>query len=216
LALLPSQQLIVFDLDGTLYEHPYLKLQLGLKLWRSLRYLKRLEPSRNQIRSKRFTSGEALRAAQARTMDPASSRRAQSWYHAQFYPQFISCLHPRWSRPGLSDLLKKIRSKGIHTAVLSDYSCVQERLLRLGIEPKLFDQLASAEDDGHLKPGLSSYLRLAEKFKVPPERMLIVGDRPETDGVAAQAIGAAFVHIASALEWEDFITHWETQSTWKV
>ncbi len=214
--VIASMDLIVFDLDGTLYEHPFLKLQLGLKLWRSLPYLRRLEPSRGRIRPERFADGDELRAAQASKLDPRFSRRAHDWYRKQFYPQFLACLHPRWVRPGLQDLLQNIRRSGVRTAVLSDYSFVKERLQKLGIEPTLFDHLASAEDDGHLKPGVSSYLKLAKLFQVVPQRILIVGDRPETDGVAAQAIGAAFIHIASLQEWQEFTTHLEARITWNA
>jgi HAD superfamily hydrolase (TIGR01509 family) len=60
---------------------------------------------------------------------------------------------------------------------------------------RVFDAVvASGDPDGppRLKPAPGGYLKAAHKLGVRPEACLVIGDRPDTDGVAAAAAGMRF------------------------
>lgn len=159
-------------------------------------------------RSKR----ELLRALDARVADslttsPASVRQ---WVERRFYPAFIRSMHlMRKTRPEINDVLKELHERGIRLAVYSDYARTQERLKALGIETAVFDAMESAEEAGALKPHPRPLQELAVRLNCPPEQIVMVGDRDDTDGMASRAAGMQFVQVgkrensASHLSWTE-------------
>jgi HAD superfamily hydrolase (TIGR01549 family) len=143
---------------------------------------------------------------------PASE--ARRWIDQSFYFAFINVMrHFRRSRPGLSEFLSKLRSHRVKLAVLSDYGRVVERLEKLDIKPALFDTIASCEDAGALKPHKRPFLEIARQWGLHPAEIVVVGDRTDTDGIAANNAGMRFVHVndarhmpAGAIRWSGVVT----------
>ena len=197
---------VVFDLDGTLYTLPGQKIRMSFVLWKSLDLLRRLSSARGALRGKEFESRDALRGAFCEELARRSHEkpeRVSEWVETQFYPAFIQLLNVRGKvRSGLHGLLSRLAARGIHTAVVSDYSLVSERLEALGIDINLFEEIYSAEDFGVLKPSPSPLLALARKWEIEPDRVVVVGDREDLDAECARAAGMRFLGVRGRSLWK--------------
>jgi len=189
---------VIFDLDGTLYVQPwYMKPLAALLLVRDIGILRHMTAARDSLRGREFEGRETLLAAfheelgRRAGLGPMGAAR---WYEQRFTPAFLSILRSSCSvRPGLVEVLSGLRSRGIRTAVLSDYGVVAERLAALRIPASLFDDLASAEDSGALKPSPRPFLDTARRLGLDPDRVLVVGDRDDLDGLGARSAGMSFL-----------------------
>lgn len=193
---------IVFDLDGTLYEPPwFMKLKVTALLLGDLAVLRHVNPAREWVRRKQFEDGAALTRAfhgELGRRAGLGSDEAASWYEGRFIAAFLRVLEQDVrARPGLASLLQGLRDRGIKTAVLSDYGRVAERIEALRLPVTLFDDLASAEDAGALKPSPQPFLMSARNLGLDPGRILVVGDRDDMDGQGARAAGMAFLRVGS-------------------
>lgn len=182
---------IIFDLDGTLYHLPMSRVLLALRLWRAIPVLRQYGPARAALRGRTFPDAQSLADAFARELgrlakvDPSS---AGQWFARDFYREFIALLGRR-ARPrrGLLDLLGALRAAGVKLAVVSDLSRVDDRLRALGIPVEAFDVLLCSEGCGELKPSPRALLTAAQQLGLDPSTMLVIGDRADLDGRAAQA-----------------------------
>jgi|WetSurMetagenome_2_1015567.scaffolds.fasta_scaffold00046_20 putative hydrolase of the HAD superfamily len=198
--LQPPVRGVIFDFDGTLYAlRWHLKPILFAKLLPKGMRLPRFLDARGTCAGADFGSREKLLAAVCEAYAARyriTAHEARRWIDAKFYPSFVWVMRFfRHSRPGLVALLSSLRRRGVRLAVLSDYGRVAQRLDNLRIPASLFDVLASCEDAGALKPNARPFLEVAERLGVPPAETLVVGDRHETDGLAAQAAGMRFLHV---------------------
>lgn len=194
---------ILFDLDGTLYRMIwYLKPLLALRLLPKSLRLPRYLRVRKTFAGKEMESGQALLRAMAEALGRATKTGTEemlAWIENTFYPAFISVMPlMRGARPGLPDLLAKVKRKGIRIGVLSDFAHIEERLTCLDISPTFFDTLVSSEAAGCLKPSPKPFLGVADAWKMDPSHILVVGDRNDTDGTAAGASGMRFLQITDS------------------
>ncbi len=199
----PDFRGVVFDLDGTLYAMRWhFRPSLFLAMFpRGLRLPAFLDV-RDTFAGMDFGSRDALLDAVSQKLAGrlhTTADEARQWMEGSFYPAFVFVMrHARGSRPGLKSLLAGFRAKGIHTAVLSDYGRVSDRLERLGIEPSSFDTVSSCEDCGALKPNARPFLEIAGEWGVPPQEVVVVGDRADTDGLAARGAGMRFIQVCDS------------------
>ncbi|NQV26020.1 MAG: HAD family phosphatase [Rhodopirellula sp.] len=100
-------------------------------------------------------------------------------------------------RRGLLEEIRRHHESGGKTAIVSDYPA-RQKLAALGVEP-LFDcVVANGEVNPpiELKPAPDGFLRAAELLGVAVEACLVLGDRQDADGKAAEAAGMMFRHVA--------------------
>ncbi|HYX38359.1 MAG TPA: HAD-IA family hydrolase [Oligoflexus sp.] len=192
---------VIFDLDGTLYEYRWLKLQLIRHNLRFLSFLMKLEKGRDAVRWASFPDQNSLVAESSRVSSPRNPQAFQQWYENTFYPSFIGLLRPHMKRPEAGSLLRTLKGHGMKLAVCSDYGFVGERLDALSLDRRIFDVLISAEENGHLKPQIFTYLKILNELDLDANQVLIVGDRMDTDGIAAKELGAAFYTVQSNEDW---------------
>ncbi len=191
---------IIFDLDGTLYAlRWYLRILFFIRLFPHGLRLRRFLRVRETFAGADLKSQERLLSAISKELGGRENMRSadtRRWIDEAFYVSYIA-LMPffRFSRPGLAQLLAALRAKGIRLAVLSDFGRVPERLEKLRISPSLFDTVASCEAAGALKPHKRPFLDIAKDWGVLPGDILVIGDRADTDGAAAQSAGMQFVRI---------------------
>lgn len=100
-------------------------------------------------------------------------------------------LEPRWVLdPDVPAVLDALRERGIVLAVVSNWDGdLEERLGVLGIA-SYFRFIADSTVIGVRKPDPGIYRTTCAAIGVPPERCMHVGDRPDTDGAVARAVGA--------------------------
>lgn len=129
-------------------------------------------------------------------VEKTSADILRSWILDTFYPGFIYTMKfQKNGRPGINQTLYGLKERNINLAVLSDYDSVNERLNNLGIDSSHFSITASCEASGALKPSPKSFLQIANRWGIPPEQLLVVGDRDDTDGAAARSARMNFIQI---------------------
>jgi putative hydrolase of the HAD superfamily len=193
---------IIFDLDGTLYQmHWYMRPLLTCKLFPHSLRLPRFLKIRNKFSGIEMISRENLMKSvcdELALIEKSTSSDMHSWIMNHFYPSFISIMsHFRNSRPDLNQILQTLKNNGYKMAVLSDYEKVDERLKRLEISSTVFDVLKSSELSGALKPASRPFLEIAANWNLPPESILVIGDRDDTDGRAARDANMPFVKVSN-------------------
>jgi phosphoglycolate phosphatase/putative hydrolase of the HAD superfamily len=195
---------IIFDLDGTLYDMSwYMKPLFFLRLFPRGTRLPRFLHIRETFAGKDLGSRRGLidaLSAEVSRREGSGFDEVRSWIEGPFYDAFVAIMpFFRFSRPGLAPLLTSLREKGIRLCVLSDYDRVKERLVKLSLPPSLFDTFASSEAAGALKPNAGPFSAVAAEWGVEPGSILVVGDRADTDGAAAEAAGMQFVLVENGL-----------------
>jgi HAD superfamily hydrolase (TIGR01549 family) len=201
---------VIFDLDGTLYSLSAQRLRMALKLWNEINILRHVSEVRSQLRGRPFDTKIALKAAFFEELGRrarVSTERAESWYENRFFKSFVELLAgPARLRPGLFDLLSRLKGRDVKLAVVSDYDHMDERLGALGSPLDAFDDVLSAEDFGALKPSPRPLEALAEKWGIEPGALLVVGDRSDLDEKSAGAAGMGFLGIGEAfLSWQEAV-----------
>lgn len=194
-----SVQAWLIDLDGTLYRPTPVKLamaaELGLMGWRVLGILQRFRKEHERIR----------RELREEVPCPYRLQLERTARALELEIEHVEAHVHEWmiERPGKwirlfrrSDLIAEIidfRAQGGRTALVSDYPATR-KLSALG-HADLFDTIvASGEANGprRLKPFPDGYLAAAEQLGVAPAECLVIGDRLDADGAAAETAGMKF------------------------
>jgi FMN phosphatase YigB (HAD superfamily) len=135
------------------------------------------------------------------------------WYFDRYMPRMCGILKGHYRpRPGAAELLAGLTRRGFPWAVYSDYPLTAERLAALGLEPPPEGRLYGPERFGAQKPAARPFLSIAADLGHPPERILVVGDSPDTDGAGAAAAGMAYIGIGkpgkgeALLRWEALVS----------
>lgn len=193
---------IIFDLDGTLYKMKwFMKPLLTIMLSPRILLLPRYMSVRKSFAGKEMGNGDELLNAMAATLAEKSGRCTTesilSWIHNRFYSAFKKIMpFLKGSRPGLNDLLATLQERGFKLAIVSDFSHIEERLNGLCIPGSLFNTIISSETEGSLKPSCRALLVIAKSWQLPPSSILVIGDRDDTDGIAAARAGMPYIRIS--------------------
>ena len=191
--------LVVFDVDGTLYNQR--KLQLGMlrqllgHAWqtRSLDTLLTLRTFR-RVREALGERVQAQGAADFMTLQyaqtasrhgktPAAVRAlTDEWMEQRPLPLLAACRYAH-----VAEVFAGLRAAGKQIAAFSDYPAVA-KLAALGLQA---DVVVCATDPGiaRLKPDPAGLLAILKQTGVAPERALMIGDRFDRDAVAAERVG---------------------------
>jgi FMN phosphatase YigB (HAD superfamily) len=121
---------------------------------------------------------------------PAETLR--SWYFDRYMPLMIKVLRRYYRpRPGAAELLRALAGTSFPFAVYSDYPFTAERLSALGLGTAGCTSYGP-EHFGAQKPAARPFLVIAQDLGVPPARVLVIGDRDDTDGAGARAAGMGY------------------------
>ena len=191
-----TYDLVVLDLDGTLYDKRCLSLRMLLHAPCDFRRMLIERQTRASMKGMYMGSEQAFCEAFFQRMADTlhcSQKSIQQWYEQRYMPLMVNLIgryQPvgKWVLP----YIEQCKAKGIKTVVLSDYGHAKEKLQALGLCPTLFDWVVSAPELGGLKPAPELLLRLAELMGVAAGQCLVIGDRDDTDGELARKTGAKF------------------------
>ena len=205
-------QLVVFDVDGTLYDQTPLRLRMARDLFAhtvSARTLRAVSVLRSYRRI-REQLGEAEtedfeRVLIARTADTVGCTQdtvqavVSEWIESRPLRYLASCRFE-----GVLELFARLRQNGKLIGILSDYPA-HAKLQALGLEA---DHIvyATQKGVGVLKPHPRGLTSLMAAAAVEPRATVLIGDRPDRDGLAARRAGArALIRSRRPLEgWPTF------------
>ena len=177
---------VVLDLDGTIYRMPRMGWYMFRKHWLHL-------PSLIAERRWRKAWRKALHDKVAAPPKPV----AEHWYRLRYLPSMVQIIAKHYKpQPWLQPLLDECKHRKIKVIILSDYESAHEKLRVLGLDPAAFDVILSTGDFGTIKPDpelgniLTPYI--TSNATIDWQHVLIIGDREDTDGLLAHALGAQF------------------------
>lgn len=213
----------IFDFDGTLYDFRNMSLRLALSSPLDLLRFRAERSVRVTLKGVYFKEQGMFYRVLGKLLHDrggfASEGEALEWYAGFYSRQMVKVLREKYSaRPLVREVLIKLRERGKRLAVFSDYDAVSERMEAIGLDPGLVDFCFSAGELGGLKPASIPFLKLAEKLGTEPQKILVIGDRDDTDGEGSRKTNMDFLQIAThktkkaelmnsahrLLYWEDF------------
>lgn len=189
----------LIDLDGTLYRAMPMKVAMGLELLRTNRRVRAvIRAFRHEHEAVRLTDlpldADAFTVQLAHTAErldctiDAVRTIVDDWMFAR---------PGRWlwrfRRGRLLAEIAQFRANGGRTALVSDYPA-REKLQALKATDLFDTVIANGETNRpyRLKPSPEPFLMAAADLNVPAEQCLVLGDRANADGLAAQRAGMAF------------------------
>ena len=199
---------VVFDLDGTLFDHPS-AARAGLREWvTSLgrEWTPQLQAAWVEAEERNFRAwreGEVGFAEQRRRrlrevlplLDlPVGD---DDELDAQFTQGFLRAYERAWAGyDDVEDALAAVRAAGLRTAVLTNGPREQQnaKIAAIGLTGRLGPVL-TAEELGVAKPRPAAFLAACERLGVPPAAALYVGDEHAVDVLGARAAGLRAVHV---------------------
>ena len=189
--------LVVFDVDGTLYDQRALRVRMAWELClhtlstfdftvpEALRTYRELRENMGDEEIEDFET-ELIRKTAASTGAPSHKVRAvvEEWIELRPLSHLAAL---RFA--GLVELFSKLKRKGKSVGIFSDYPAMA-KLAALGLAA---DFVVSAGDAGvkKLKPNPRGLEVLMKVAKAVPARTILIGDRGDRDGLAARRAGAA-------------------------
>ena len=198
---------IIFDFDGTLFDNARIPFYLilayppdWLRIWRE-----RLV--RNNFAGCDYASPEEYYQAFFAAMGNACSRspeQIRDWYFNRYMPRMARVLKKHYKpRPEVIELFnlldaglsKSLPADHPKIAIYSDYPFLKKRLEALGLTTGPRILLYGPESFGAQKPAARPFLRIAGDLGAAPEEVLVIGDRPDTDGLGASRAGMRFFHL---------------------
>lgn len=211
-------RLVVFDVDGTLYRQRQLRLRMALELLmhsalkrdpKIIAVLAAYRRVRERLGPEQvidFEDALIAQTAAATAVSPDEVRSVVSeWIERRPLRYLAACRYP-----GLSQLFAGLRRGGKSIGVLSDYPA-KAKLDALGLTA---DHVVFAGDEGIglLKPHPRGLEFLMAAAGVEPHETVVVGDRVDRDGLAAQRAGAqALIRSSRPIEgWQVFARYDDT------
>jgi len=199
----PQVQAYLVDLDGTLYRPGLVKLGMTVELVvfgaHRIAWLKAFRQEHELMRHETASSGaEFLPSPFAVQLQRAADRLGVQASKLEAVVRDFMIERPsKWIRLAKNNsLLEEIatfHARGGKTALVSDYPA--ERKLKALEARSSFDVVISnGEKSGltRLKPAPAGYLMAAHALSVDPKNCLVLGDRSDADGKAAEAAGMQF------------------------
>ena len=193
---------VIFDFDGTLYETR--KVGFNMVLENPLHMFTMLFDRliSKELIGRDFGNRENFIVEFGKRWEEKTKKPAKDclpWYQKVFFPVMIKVLKKKYrARPKVAEIFNFLYKNNIPFAVLSDYPYVKERLEAIGLTKEEIAEPAAcycSTDFGCYKPVARPFLQIAGEMKVAPDKILVVGDRDDTDGEGARRSGMQFVQI---------------------
>jgi HAD superfamily hydrolase (TIGR01549 family) len=186
-------RLVVFDVDGTLYDQRGLRFRMlremllaavqtrDIQFIRILRAYRRIREQLGDSPQEDFERELVTRtAALVGCSEPQVRATAEEWLESRPLRHLI-----RYRYPHLPELFQRLRRQGKVIGVFSDYPA-RKKLAALELDADVM-VCATDGDIRVLKPHAKGLLVLMSRAAVNPRDTIMIGDRPERDGLAAQA-----------------------------
>ena len=178
---------VSWDVDGTLYSTRLLTVRFWLALLPASLGSDASAAWRAVAEMRRFRRGMERARAEGRRLETDEARiRQRVALEREWLLPAITALGPR---DGVASALRTFRTRFDSQVALSDFE-PSHKLASLGLLDQ-FDAIYSGERLGFLKPSPEPFRQILRDLDLPPESLLHIGDRPETDGAGAAAAGCS-------------------------
>ena len=183
---------VTWDLDGTLYATGPHRRRLALRLLPQLPLIRAWQEAVGTCR--RAPGADLPRQIAARTAERLGCAEEEAEARLWFFLErtWIPALRSAHVPPAVQAALTLLDARGVPRAVASDHPA-WGKLRALGLAEG-WQAVLDGETVGALKPAPELILAAAQALGVAPAHLLHVGDRTDTDGAAAEAAGARFLH----------------------
>ncbi len=196
-------KLVVFDLDGTLYNQKKMRKSMLLKLLsyyclRPFRWfdLKIIDTFRKEREKLAFVNDlvnlQELQYQVCATKLNIEKEEVKKVIDYWLLHAALPLLH-KWVYPEIREFLKDLKSNNISIAVWSDYAAV-DKIKAMNIDADLIVAATDAQID-KLKPNTTGLSYILNYFNCPPEKALMIGDRDKLDGEAARRMGMQYFQV---------------------
>lgn len=190
----------IFDLDGTLYDTGGFARRLVLARPADAGIILAERKTRKALAGCDYGSAEAWYGEFFSRMSRIAKRpepALRAWYFGCYMPRFCEILKRRFRpRPGAAELFRALADAAFPFAVYSDYPLAAERLAALGLDAA-DGRVYGPEHFGAQKPAARPFLVIAGELGAAPERVLVIGDRDNTDRAGAAAAGMSYLGTGS-------------------
>jgi HAD superfamily hydrolase (TIGR01549 family) len=209
-----SVKLAVFDLDGTLYDQRALRLRMAAKL--ASHSLTAFDLQLPRIIAAYRKQREYLAEEEVEGFEPRLIGKVASAFHRS--EAQVTAIIAEWieRRPlpllkacrfeGVQELFQGLRRSGRAIGVLSDYPAAA-KLAKLELEA---DYIVAAGDPEvmMLKPNPKGLIHIMALAGAAPGQTVMIGDRPERDGVAGRRAGVKpYIRTRKSVDgWDCFST----------
>ncbi|MCB9761875.1 MAG: HAD family hydrolase [Alphaproteobacteria bacterium] len=197
--LLASRRIraLSFDVDGTLYDFKRHRVHLLPLLLRHRRLLLGYREVVAGLRGEQHADlpAELCRRLGDRLGRPPEEVRRQ--LDRTIYGAWPASFTPRTSLRDMPVLLRVLDDAGVPRAVLSDHPA-EAKLAGMGLGG--WAALVDGEAVGAFKPHPAGMLAVAERLGLPPEAVLHIGDRVDTDDAMARAAGT--IALIRGRDWD--------------
>lgn len=205
-----SIQLVCFDVDGTLYNQRKLRLfmiremLIELSLTQKVTFIRILKIYRHLRETTVGGQDNFEQALISETADLVGCSEKQvkdtviEWLHERPLRYLGRCRYA-----GVLELFSRLKTSGKKIGIFSDYPA-EAKIAALGL---MADYIAYAgdHDTPRLKPDPQGLLNLMARSGACPMSTLLIGDRPDRDGLAARRAGS-YVLIRSSKKDNDYQT----------
>lgn len=176
-------KLVSWDIDGTLYSLPELRLRL---MWKLISRGRGRELSEMRALHKWLDGQRSINHSR---VDPEAWLKWQNVFdrEVEVISEVLSRMSPRAE---VTRRIAEYKAQGVIQVTLSDLDA-GDKLGALGLE-SAFEKSFSCREIGFWKPSVIPFERVRAEFGVAPEEHLHLGDRDETDGDGARASGCRF------------------------
>jgi|KBSSwiStaDraftv2_1062776.scaffolds.fasta_scaffold879915_1 phosphoglycolate phosphatase/putative hydrolase of the HAD superfamily len=205
---------VLFDVDGTLYHQPPLRLlmagELGTASWvrhapwnvpRLWRMLSVFRDVREELRALGRSDEPLARLQYTKAAERAEvpvddmEGAVEEW----IYRRPLKYL-PRVVRSGMADVLSALNARGLRVGAFSDYP-VAEKLHAMGLRSMMSLEVdATCEAVNAFKPHPRGLEVACQQWGVSPGDVLYVGDRAEVDARGAAALEMPCAIVGSRTE----------------
>lgn len=192
-------KVVIFDLDGTLYNQSALRKRMffslikyyTLRFWR-IKELLVLYHFRAEREKRTGYNGPDLErqqydwCAEKLNIPAAKIRKIVDYWIFSYPNQYLSLS----IYPGVKELFETLNKLGVKTAIYSDYKA-KDKIAAMGLHADLIVSSTDSEID-RFKPDPAGVNYIIKAFNVSPEECLFVGDREELDGRCAANAGVPY------------------------
>lgn len=177
---------VSFDVDGTLYSARRLRRRVIAEAVRQARELRSREPLRDLRDLARFRRRAAAARKGGGYLDEGWGVQIAARLEAE-ERLLLPVLRRLGPAPGLIGLIEVLRIRVGRLVAVSDFEA-EAKIETLGLLGR-FERCYAGEEAGVIKPNPSVFRPALADLGIAPGALLHIGDRPETDGAAAGAIG---------------------------